>query len=141
MAIAIGHSYTLGLPSSDVYVCISLGGGTAPVLLNRRTGQSVTADSAAVVESPGAGVFSQISGAAISPAFAVGQVCKIQNPTDPGEFVSNLSFVVTQQTSSEGLNFYFGYLIDSSNPISSTHVVQGGLVAGQSGMFESNLHA
>jgi hypothetical protein len=124
MALTLGMSFTRGAQSCDTWVCVSLGGGTAPVLMNQRTGESVTVDPGAIALTPAVGVFSQIGGPAVAPLFGVGAICKVVNAAFPSQRVSSLSFVVVSPSQSQGINIYEGYLIDSSQPTSTNHLSQ-----------------
>jgi len=129
MAIALNQFY-FTISSSDLFWLISLGGGTAPVLYNMRTGSLITVDAGALGTS-GSTAFTQYgSTPLVSPLFNDGDVLKCVNPagTPVGERVSPLFFTVVNRGGTGLGNVYIGILSAANTAVSSAVDVTVGAV-------------
>jgi len=106
MAVALGQVYFLPGASSDTFIVVGLGGGTAPVLLNARTGAIDAVDEASLT---GLTVFTLFTGGAnpSPPKYPTPSIVKVIGSTVP-------FYIVEVGGGSSGgnpasINCYLGY--------------------------------
>jgi len=106
MATALNQIYSLPAASSDAFLVVALGGGTAPILLDLRTGNTFVVDDAVLSVAGGFSLFT--GGAAPNPVqFPVPSLVRVLGSSIPFRLIESGGLGLAGSTPT--INGYVGY--------------------------------
>jgi len=114
MAVALSDTYAQPAVTTDIWVVVALGGGTTPVILNTRTGTTISVDEAALTGT----TFTLINvGLVTNPKFAQGDILSIAGSSCPF-LVAEVSAFQASAGGFDG-NAYIGWFLQPGSQAAS----------------------